>query len=326
MTVAEKRMAGVCGGAVILACVLALAYVGAFQKPRPHHVPVAIVAPAAGIAEFQHALAAHAPGALKLTTYDSDAAALNAVKQRKTDGAVIVTGSGDLQLLVAGAGGTLTKQFLTETFTSLATTSHQTLTTTDVVPLPSHDSAGVSVFFLMFAALLPSLMLGIGGAVAGSGARPLAHAMVLAAGSVAIGLFTALIVDVILGALSGHFFALAGIVALDAFAVSSFAAALTRFKTALAGVALLLFLVIGMPASGGPSGMSQFVPGFYRWFGTWLPLPHAVLAATNTVYFGGHGIGGALLILLAWSLVGVALIFAHHAHTSSKAAKTPATS
>lgn len=74
---------------------------------------------------------------------------------------------------------------------------------------------------------------------------------------------------------------------------------------ALAAVPLLLFLVIGIPASGGPAGLALFMPGFFRWFASWLPVPRALSAITGTIYFGGNGVGTDLWVLAVWTVAGL---------------------
>ena len=74
-----------------------------------------------------------------------------------------------------------------------------------------------------------------------------------------------LLVVVGLGALAGHGPKVAGLLALLALAVSTPVAAATRRigpgPLALAG---LLFLGLGLPATGTPAGLGQFTPGFYH--------------------------------------------------------------
>jgi nucleotide-binding universal stress UspA family protein len=68
----------------------------------------------------------------------------------------------------------------------------------------------------------------------------------------------------------------------------------------------LVFIVAGIPVSGGPANLASFTPGFLRFFGPVLPLGIAASAIRNVVYFGGHATSPYLWILTAWALVGVA--------------------
>lgn len=309
MESSPRRLAAVCGGALALACCLSFSFVGAFHQPSPHGVPLAVVAPPAAAAGLESAVAARAPGALSVRIYSSAAAAIGAVRDRAADGALVVGRSG-MRLVVAGAGGFAPEQFLTSTFQSVSAAMRQPLDVSDVVPLPAADSQGLSAFFVTLTVLIPSLVAGIALALAGRRARPLVHAGWLAGFCVLTGLAAALVADPVFGALTGHFFALAGIMILFSLAVAIPTAGLARVLPPLAAVPLLLFLVIGIPASGGPAGMALFMPGFFRWFASWLPVSRALSAITGSVYFAGHGVGADLWILAAWAAAGLVLILA----------------
>jgi hypothetical protein len=70
-------------------------------------------------------------------------------------------------------------------------------------------------------------------------------------------------------------------------------------------LAVLLFLILGLPVSGRPGGLAQFGPSLFRSLDTALPLGVAAGAVRNTVYFGAHDAGGYLLVLGAWAVAGV---------------------
>ena len=56
----------------------------------------------------------------------------------------------------------------------------------------------------------------------------------------------------------------------------------------LVALALLAFIVFGIPASGGPANLASFTPGFLRVLSPVLPLGIAASSIRNVVYFGGH--------------------------------------
>jgi nucleotide-binding universal stress UspA family protein len=71
-------------------------------------------------------------------------------------------------------------------------------------------------------------------------------------------------------------------------------------------LAVLVFIVAGIPVSGGPANLASFTPGFLRVFSPVLPLGIAASAIRNVVYFGGHATGPYLWTLAAWAVAGVA--------------------
>jgi hypothetical protein len=68
-------------------------------------------------------------------------------------------------------------------------------------------------------------------------------------------------------------------------------------------VVVVLFVIFGAPAAGGSVPLS-FLPGFWRTFGPYLPAGAATTAIRNTLYFDGNAIGKALLVLVAYLVVG----------------------
>src|SRR6185312_10865049 len=102
--------------------------------------------------------------------------------------------------------------------------------------------------------------------------------------------------------------AVAGIVALFSLAISAPTAALGRIWPPLISVAVLVFMVLGIPASGGPASLGAFGPAFLRVLHPALPLGAAASAVRGAVYFHGYGTAGPLWTLAAWAVAGVAAL------------------
>jgi nucleotide-binding universal stress UspA family protein len=122
--------------------------------------------------------------------------------------------------------------------------------------------------------------------------------------AVVIGTVAAGIADGVAGL--GHYAAIAGIIALFSLAVSAPTAVLGRIRPPLTAIAVLVFLVLGLPASGGPANLASFGPGWLRVFGPALPLGAAASAVRNVTYFGGYDTAGHLWVLAAWAAAGLA--------------------
>jgi nucleotide-binding universal stress UspA family protein len=82
-------------------------------------------------------------------------------------------------------------------------------------------------------------------------------------------------------------------------------AVLSRIRPPLVALAVLVFIVAGIPVSGGPANLASFTPGFLRVFSPVLPLGIAASTIRNVVYFGGHGTAAYIWTLAAWALAGV---------------------
>ena len=57
-------------------------------------------------------------------------------------------------------------------------------------------------------------------------------------------------------------------------------------------VAVLVFMALGLPASGGPANLARFTPAPLRFLHPALPLGAAADAVRSAVYFDGYGTAG----------------------------------
>jgi hypothetical protein len=298
-----RALAGfIVASATFVAIFVALT-LSAFHKPAPHDLPVGIVGSAAVTAQIEHALDGAAPGAFRFSSYDSGASATAGIAQRQIDGALIASGA-NLRLLVTQAGGTGPEQALTGAFTAVAARSGRHLVVLDVVPPRASDSEALSSWFVVLSVLIPSLAAGSASALAFRRARRTWAVGAPVAAAVVSGLVAAAIADGLAGL--GHYAAIAGIVALFSLAVAAPTAVLSRIRPPLVALAILAFIVFGIPVSGGPANLAGFTPGFLRALSPVLPLGVAASTIRNVVYFGGHDTTSYLWTLGAWALAGVA--------------------
>jgi nucleotide-binding universal stress UspA family protein len=289
----------------LFAAIFVALALSAFHAPSPHGLPVGIVASPAVTGRVEDALDTHLPDGFDLRVYPSEAAARAGVTHAQVDGALIAT-PGHLHLLVAEGGGTAPAQALTAAFGTVAARSGQPLTVTDVVPPRPDDTQALSPFFMLLGVLVPSLAAGSASALVFRRSRP--------AWCVAAPVIVAVVVGAVAGGLAdgiaglGHYPAIAAIAALFSLAVAAPTAALGRLWPPLVAAALLVFLVFGLPVSGGPAGLAPFGPGFLRVLHPALPLGTGVSAVRAAVYFGGYGAAGPLWVLAAWAVAGVAAL------------------
>ena len=302
-----RALAGLIASSALFAGVFVTLTLSAFHQPAPHDLPVGIVGSAAVTGQVEHALGSAAPGAFSFRSYASAAAATTGIAQREVDGALVASGA-DLRLLVTQAGGTGPEQALNGAFAALAARSGRQLIVSDVVPPLATDTQALSSWFVVLSVLIPSVAAGAASAVAFRRARRGWSVAAPVAAAIVIGLVAAAVTDGIAGL--GHYAAIAGIVALFSLAVAAPTAALARIRPPLVALAVLAFIVFGIPASGGPANLASFTPGFLRALRDVLPLGIAASAIRNVVYFGGHATGPYLWTLAAWALAGLAGLIA----------------
>jgi nucleotide-binding universal stress UspA family protein len=289
-------------GSLAFAAVLVALVLSAYHQPQPHGLPVGVVASAPVTQHLQAALGAHLPGAFDLHSYPAAAAARAAIMHRGIDAAVIA-GPGGLRLLTAEAGGVAPAQAVTAAFGAVAAKTGQALTVTDVVPPLSRDSEALSPFFLVLGVLFPGLAAGSASALAFRRSGPAWAVAAPVVAAAAVGLTAAGIAVGVTG--FANYPAIAGIVALFFLAVAAPTAFLARVSPALTPLAVLVFIVFGIPVSGGPSGLAPFGPSFLRALDPALPLGVAASALRNTVYFHGYAAATHLWVLTAWAGAGI---------------------
>jgi len=298
-----RALAGFIVACAAFAAVFVALAVGAYHAPRPHDLPVGIVGSAPATSGIEHALDTALPGAIDWHSYPSAADARTAITQRQVDGALVAS-STPLRGLIATGGGTAPANFLTQAFGTVAAKTGHPLVVTDVVPPLPGDTQALTSFFLLLGALIPSVAAGSGSALAFRKARPALGIAAPVAVAVAIGLVSAAVADGIAGL--GNFGAIAGVTALFSLAVAAPTAVLARIKPPLVALAVLLFIVAGIPDSGGPANLASFSAAGFRVFDSVLPLGLAASVLRNVVYFGGHSTALHLWLLAAWAVAGLA--------------------
>lgn len=294
--------------AALISMLIVGSFVGALHRPAPRGIPVAVVGPGRAVAGLAAALGHHAPGAFDLRRYATRQQASAAILNQNAD-AALVLGAGRQRLLVAGAAGPFITQAVTATFRAEAAAARQPLAIADIRPLPPGDASGISSMFLVLGLTLPSIGFGI--LLVRAVGRPLpaaAQLAVLAVFAVATGAAATWVADGLIGALTGAPAGLFGIAALIAFAVSAAGAAAARLAPPLAVGAALLFVPVGVPASGGPAGASLVTPWYSR-LGSALPFGAGHAAVRDVVYFTGNALGGPATVLGLWAAASAAALF-----------------
>jgi hypothetical protein len=307
---AQRSLAAVVAVTVVGLLFIA-SYAGALHDPQPHHVPVAVVGPPRLVAALSGS------SALKVVREPDAAAAYRAIDRRDVYGAV-VAGEASIEVRVAPAPSLAIATLLRAELPPLLRQAGPVRVTV-VHPLPQADARGVVPFYVavgwVVAGYLATSLLGLA-----FGTRPgrvrlawrLLSCVIL---GVLMGVGGALLGHAI-GDFGGSVLGLAAIGTLVVFSVAAFSlglqAVLGRLGTA---VAILIFVVLGNPSSGGPFAF-ELLPGLWRTVGPLIPTGAAVTSIRNVAYFPDASLWPTLAVLLVWAAVGVAvtLIFGRMPH------------
>ncbi|MGZ4284690.1 MAG: DUF3533 domain-containing protein [Solirubrobacteraceae bacterium] len=295
--------------AVVLMLAFAFFYVGAFHEPTPHHVPLAAVGPPAVAAQLNRL-----PGEpLDARQASSRSDALSQINDRKVYGAYDAATN---RLFVASAANRATAVALEETFNVVAAAQGRPAARiTDVKPLPRADPNGTAAFYAViawiFGGYIGSTLIGlIGSARSTTRKRAAARLGALAELSVVGGILSVVMLRASFGAFSGHVVAMCAIGALTIFSSGAATAGIQAAAgPAGTGFVILVFVILGNSASGGPFAR-PLLPGLWRTVGGVLPPGASVDVSRSALFFGGSRIAGPILVLVVWAVLGTALALA----------------
>lgn len=299
-------------GVLFLQLAFVLSYVGAFHSPEPNKIPVGVVADAQTAPKLVAQLNGIDGHPVSAKAIGSKAEAADQIKDNTINAALVVSPSGTDQLLTSSGAGSSVLGAVEAVFQQAEAQQGRKLTTQDLVPLQAHDARGLTGFYLvigwMVGGYLVASLLGVAGGARPANTRRAAIRLgSLVPYAIVSGLGGAIIVDPVLGALTGHFMALWWIGALIVFASAAATTALqVLFGIVGIGLAVLLFVVLGNPSAGGAFQL-HLLPPFWRAIGYILPTGAGTDAVRRIVYFGGAGIGGHVLTLALWAVIGTAV-------------------
>jgi hypothetical protein len=186
---------------------------------------------------------------------------------------------------------------------------------TDVKPLPAKDANGTAVFYAViawvFGGYIGSTLIGLIGAPRSRNrARAAGRIGAFAGFGLVGGILSVVLLRACFGVFAGHVVALSAVGALTIFASGAATAGLQAAAgPAGTGLVILVFVILGNSASGGPFAR-PLLPGFWRTIGGVLPPGASVDLSRAALFFDGARIVGPILVLVAWAALGTALVIA----------------
>jgi ABC-2 family transporter protein len=309
MAPTPKAVALVLLPALVLMLAFAFFYVGAFHDPTPHQVPVAVIGPPAVAAQLDRL-----PGdPLDARQASSRRDALSLIDDREVYGAYEAATN---RLFVASAANRATAVALEGTFDRVATAQRRpAVRVIDVKPLPPKDPNGTAAFYAviawMFGGYIGATLIGlIGSPRSSSRRRAAARIGALAGFSVVAGILSVVMLRASFDVFSGHVVALCAIAALTIFAGAAATAGIQAAAgPAGTGLVILVFVILGNSASGGPFAR-PLLPGLWSTIGGVLPPGASVDLARSALFFDGARIAGPVVVLVVWAVLGTLLALA----------------
>jgi hypothetical protein len=272
-------------------------------------VPVAVVGPLAVAVQLNRL-----PGDpldARHVSFRSDA--MSQVDDREVYGAYETATN---RLFVASAANRATAIALEQTFNRIAAAQDRpAVHVTDVKPLPLKDPNGTAAFYAviawMFGGYIGATLIGLIGTPRSSNRkRAAARIGALAGFGIVAGILSVVMLRASFGVFSGHVVALCAIGALTIFASGAATAGIQAAAgPAGTGLVILVFVILGNSASGGPFAR-PLLPGVWRTIGGVLPPGASVDLTRSALFFNGARITGAILVLVVWAALGTLLALA----------------
>jgi hypothetical protein len=293
-------------------------YVGAFHDPSPHRVPIAVIGPPAVAVQL-----GRLPGdPLAPRQASSRHDALSQIDDRQVYGAYEAATN---RLFVASAANPATAIALERTFDRIAAARRgPAVRVTDVKPLPPTDPNGTAAFYAViawvFGGYIGATLIGLIGTPRDSSRRRAAARIGALAGfAIIAGILSVVLLRASFDVFIGHVVALWLIATLTIFASGAATAGIQAAAgPAGTGLIILVFVILGNSASGGPFAR-PLLPGLWRTIGGVLPPGASVDLARSTLFFNGARVAGPILVLAVWAVLGTLIALALGGRTMNPA-------
>ena len=290
-----------------------LCIIGAYHKPHPNGVKLAVVGPPAQTAPLRAGLQKATGSAFDVSAVPTVPAAAEAVRRRDITAAFVPTANPKqpAAVIVASAAGRLAAAASETVVRSLATAEGAQLVVHDLRPLPPGDELGLGVFIFMIACTISGYVAVTVLETFAPTLEPRRRYPIIAGMAILIPTIVYLIGGLAYGTFRGSFgtiLALLGVAMLYTFVI----ALITRWLQVILGppalfVSLAIFVFLNIPSLGA-TYTSTLLPGFWRFLNHFWIGAETVNAERSILYFGGAGVGFDILRLMAWAAVLILLL------------------
>lgn len=292
---------------LFLAVGMALAYMGAFHAPDPHHVPLAVVGEGPQDAVFAQHLNDEGDGKLAVRTVADAREARRLILDQRIM-AAYEAGPKEATLYVSRAASEAGASTAETVFLPIAYQQHLPVRVVDVRPGTAQDAGGQTLFFLLVALSVGAYASAVAIAAATARLRAGWRIGIGAVVSLALSAIAVIITGGVYGAMNGNEWSIWLLGSLYVFGIVLVGIGLHPFLGKWTTPALtLLFVMLNFTSSGGVYPPS-LAPAFFAGLNTFWNGAAWLDAARALTYFPDLSVGFDVLRLVLWALAGLLLI------------------
>ena len=278
---------------------------GALHNPRPHNLPVAVVAPAQISAHIQKAADMKFPDAIDVKTYSDQQEAVQDLRKEKVYG-VIAVGREGVQATVSSASGEASKQIVSALANGVAAQTRADANIKDVTPQANGAGHALTMMFLVLATTIATLL---GQAMMANRKEEQSFVSWLVASVVAailVGLSGA-VVAATLGEFKGAFWGVFAALVSCGFASAAILGGMRHiFGKKGFGITALVLIPLGVATSGAVANQ-YFLPAFYSAIAPYMLSSATIDAIRQAAYLNNAAVGQVYGVLSAWIVLGLAM-------------------
>jgi hypothetical protein len=285
-----------------------LVYVGSFQHAAPRDVPVGVIGETQVTRQLQAAADQNEPGALDFEHVDDHQEARDKVRRGELGMAYDAQTN---QLIIASAHQAQAVSIFPKLITPLipATGQQAPPATDDVAPLPAHD-IGMTPMYLTLAWCISGYLAAMFIGLMGGPLRRLTRFGIIIGVSTVLSVLSAILVDFVLGAITGHFWQLWGLGFCWAAAIGVAVNGLSYFTGRfIAAPAMLLFIFLSIPASGAAMPI-WMMPELFQWLNNVVVGSGVSEMLKHLIYGVGPGYSRGWTMMACYLVAGLVLTWA----------------
>lgn len=278
---------------------------GALHNPRPHDLPVAVIAPAHVSTQIQKAVDMKFPGAIEVKTYKNTSNATQDLRKEKVYG-VIAMGREGVQATVSSASGEASKQVVTAVANGVAAQTRTTAVVKDITPQANGAGHALTMMFLVLATTIAAVLVQT--MITSRKEKQSFTAWLLPSASAAIlvGLSGATSAAM-LGEFDGAFWSLFAALTACGFASAAVLGGMRHlFGKKGFGITALILIPLGVATSGAVAN-EYFLPAFYSAIAPYMVSSATIDAIRQAAYLNNAAIGQVYGVLGVWASLGLAL-------------------